>query len=163
MSWVWYLQRECSAVPNSDLKKCLAAEFVGIRQYAAAFSLQVPNSCTDLDPTLLYISILWTQTNFVEGSNASARRLLPATLLERWPQVCRVQITFELLWTTSFVSTKTNLMKCFVNWIPQNSHVRLNQTQPSVGEDLNVILGPTVRILITSCPSRWQEFQWFSR
>jgi len=29
--------------------------------------------------------------------NASARRLLPATLLERLPPVCRVKIAFELL------------------------------------------------------------------
>jgi len=32
-----------------------------------------------------------------EKWNASARRLLSATLLERWPQVCRVKITFESL------------------------------------------------------------------
>jgi len=52
----------------------------------------------------------------------SARRLLPTTLLERWPQVCRFKITFELLLNNWFVSTRTNLMKCFVNWIPANSH-----------------------------------------
>jgi len=40
-----------------------------------------------------------------EKSNASARRLLPATLIEYWPQVCHVKITFELLPTNSFVST----------------------------------------------------------
>jgi len=64
-----------------------------------------------------------------EKENASARRLLPATLLELWPQVCRVKITFELLRTTSFFSTKTNLMKCFLKWIPMNSHVHLNKPQ----------------------------------
>jgi len=66
----------------------------------------------------------------METENASARRLLPATLLERWPQVCRVKIMFELLRTTAFASAKTNSMKCFVNWIPLNSHVRSNKTQP---------------------------------
>jgi len=43
--------------PRSDVKKCLAAEFVGSRHYTVAFSLQVPKSRTELDPTLLYISI----------------------------------------------------------------------------------------------------------
>jgi len=46
----------------------------------------------------------------------SARRLLPADMLERWPQVCRVKITFTLPLTNRFVSTTTNSMKCLVNW-----------------------------------------------
>ena len=33
----------------------LSARFVGSRHCAAAFSLQVPKSCTDLDPTLLAV------------------------------------------------------------------------------------------------------------
>jgi len=37
----------------------------------------------------------------------------PTTLLECWPQVCRLKITFELLRTNSFVSTKTLSMKSF--------------------------------------------------
>jgi len=78
----------------------------------------------------LHIDINNTYHIRTEKQNASARRLLPATLLERWPQVFRVKITFESLRTTSFVSTKTNSMKCFVNWIPLNMHVRSNQTQP---------------------------------
>jgi len=61
--------------------------------------------------------------------NDSAQRLLPATLLERWPQICRVEISCELLQPLrSF--PQTNSMKCFVNWIALNSHVRLNKTQP---------------------------------
>jgi len=51
-------------------------------------------------------------------------------LLERWPQVCHVKITFELLRISAFVSTKRNSMKGFVNCIPLNTHVRLNTTQP---------------------------------
>jgi len=49
---------------------------------------------------------------------------------ECWPQVCRIKITFGLLLNNWFVSTKTNSMKCFVNWIPLNAHVRFNKTQP---------------------------------
>ena len=41
----------------------------------------------------------------IERLYASARRLLPAALLEHWPHVCRVKITFELLPTNWFVST----------------------------------------------------------
>ena len=48
-------------------------------------------------------------------------------LLERWTQArgC-VKIAFELLLTI----TTTNLMKCLVNWIPLNPHVRFNKIQP---------------------------------
>jgi len=47
-------------------KTCLAARFVGSCHYTAAFSLPVPNSCTDLDDqTLLYVSMLRTHTKFV--------------------------------------------------------------------------------------------------
>jgi len=52
-------------VPTSDLKTCLATRFVGSRHYAAEFSMQIPKSCTDLDPTLMYISILGTYGKFV--------------------------------------------------------------------------------------------------
>jgi len=45
-------------------------------------------------------------------------------------QVCRVKITFGFPPNNWFVSTKTNSIKCFVNWIPLNTHVRFNQTQP---------------------------------
>jgi len=46
---------------------------------------------------------------------------------ERWPQVCRVKMTFELL-TISFVSTATNSMKCLVDWVTLNLHVCFKQT-----------------------------------
>jgi len=49
---------------------------------------------------------------------------------ERWPQVCRFKIMFELLRTTCFVSMTTNSMKYLVNWIPLNTHVRFENTQP---------------------------------
>ena len=71
--------------------------------------------------------------------NASSRCLLPATLLEQWwAQVCRVKITFELLLNNWFVSTNTNLMKCFVNWIPANSHVCSNKNQPYIKVGLGI-------------------------
>ena len=77
----------------------------------------------------LQVDIVNTHQIRTEKQHASARRLLPATLLERWPQICRFKITFELLLNNWFVSTKTNSMKCFVNWIPANSHVHSNKTQ----------------------------------
>jgi len=51
-------------------------------------------------------------------------------MLERWPQVCRVKITFTLLPTNCFVSTTINLIKCLVNKIPLRIRVRSRNTQP---------------------------------
>jgi len=45
--------------------------------------------------------------------------MLTADMLERWPQVCRIKITFGLLPTNRFVSTQTNSMKCLINWKPE--------------------------------------------
>jgi len=33
-----------------------------------------------------------------------------------WSHVCRIKIMFTLLPTNCFISTKTNSIKCFVNW-----------------------------------------------
>jgi len=60
----------------------------------------------------------------------SARRLLPADMLEHWLQVCRVKITFRLLLKNSFVSTTMNSMNCLVNWIPLTIRVCSRNTQP---------------------------------
>jgi len=103
---------------------------IGSLHCAAAFCLQVPKSCTALDLTLLYIWTLGTYNICTEKQNASARRLPPAAMPERWPQVCRVKITFELLKTICLVSTATKSMNCLVNWIPLNTHVRIEDTQP---------------------------------
>jgi len=65
-----------------SLKTCLAAKFVGSWHCAASFSLQVPKSCTDLDPTLLYILILRTYTKFVRKNKILA---LGVCLLGRNP------------------------------------------------------------------------------
>jgi hypothetical protein len=59
------------------------------------------------------------------------RRLLTAAMPERWPQVCRVKITFELLPTICFVSTTTNSMKYLGNWIPLNTYVCFENTHPA--------------------------------
>jgi len=50
----------------------LAAEFVRSQHCAVAFSLQVVNSCTDLDPTLVCISILRAYTKFVRENKMLA-------------------------------------------------------------------------------------------
>jgi len=71
--WLRYLRRECvRTVPTFGLKTCLAAEFVRSRHCAAAFSLQVPKSCTDLDLTFLYISIPRTYIKFVRENKMLA-------------------------------------------------------------------------------------------
>jgi len=57
-----------STQENAKFKTYLAARFVGSRHCAAAFSLKVPKSCKDLDPTLLYISTSGTHRKFV-GKN----------------------------------------------------------------------------------------------
>ena len=63
--------------------------------------------------------------------NASAQRLPPTVMPERWPQVCRIKILFGLLPNNWFFFT-TNSMKCVVNWIPLNTRVRLTQTHPNL-------------------------------
>jgi len=68
----------------------------------------------------------------------SARRLLSAALLERWPQVCCVKITFAVLSTNRFVSTTKKSMKCVVNWIPLRISVRSRNTQPHLKVGLGI-------------------------
>jgi len=124
----------------------LAARFVRSRHCAAAFFLQVPKSCTDLDPTLLYISTFGTYSRFVRKNKMLALGVcLPQS--RRATQVYHVKITCELLLPICFVSTTTNSMKCLVNWIPMNAHVRFENTQPC----LKVGLG----ISRTNADSQW--------
>ena len=49
------------------------------------------------------------------------RCMLSAALLEHWPQVCRVGITFTLLPPNCFVSTTAKWMKCLVLDSTENS------------------------------------------
>jgi len=107
--------------------------FLGGRHCAAVLQTQVPKLCTDLDLRLLYILILGTYSKFARKNNflaCSARRLLFAALLQRWPQVCRVKITFRVLLTIRFVSITKISMKCVVNWIPLRIRVRSRNTKP---------------------------------
>jgi len=73
--------------------------------------------------------------------------LLSAVLLERWPQVCRVKLTFANLATNRFVSTTKISMKCDVNWIPLRIRVCSRNNQPH----LKVGLG----ISQTNADSQW--------
>jgi len=54
-------QNAAAHVPTSDLETCLAAKR---RKSPSAFCLQVPKSCADLDPTLLFIWIFRTYSKF---------------------------------------------------------------------------------------------------
>jgi len=78
----------------------------------------------------LYVDTWHVQRIRMEKQSASARCLLSAALLECWPQVCRVKIRFTLLPTNRFVSTKTSLIKCLVNWIPLRICFCSRNTQP---------------------------------
>jgi len=100
----------------------------GIEQrlfYASTLKLHRPRSQSRLhfdmgNPWQIHLEKYFTST----------RRLLPADMLERWPQICRVRLPFILLTTNCFVCTTANSMKCLVNWIPLRIRVRLTNTQP---------------------------------
>ena len=49
---------------------------------------------------------------------------------QRWPQVCRVKITFEILRTNWFVSTRTNSKKCKVDATEYARSFEPNPTLP---------------------------------
>jgi len=66
----------------------------------------------------------------MENQNAGARCLLPAAMPERWQHFSHIQITFGLLQTTWFVSTRTNSMKCPVKRISLRIHVCSRNIQP---------------------------------
>jgi len=68
--------------------------------------------------------------------------LLSAVLLERWPQDCRVKITFTKLPTNRFVSTTQISMKCVVNLIPLRIRVRSRNTQPHLDPLHRIEFGP---------------------
>ena len=119
------------AVPTSDEFNGQTRFLIGSLHRAAAFFLQVSKLCTDLDQTLVYISVVGTYSKFaLENKNASAWRLLPADTHERWPHVCRIKIMFTLLTTNSFVSTTKNWMKFLLNWTPLRICIRSRNTKP---------------------------------
>jgi len=105
--------------------------FFGFCHRSAVLQKQVSKLCTDLDLGLLYILILGTSGKFARKNNfLSLGVCFPQALLERWPQVFRVKITFTKLQTNRFVSTTKIPMKYVVNWIPLRICVRSRNTQP---------------------------------
>ena len=105
--------------------------------FAMTLGSKVQKLCTDIDLSLLYILILGTYSKFARKNNFLALGVCFPALLERWPQVCRVKITFTKLLTNRFVSTTKKSMKCVLNWIPLRIRVRSRNTQPH----LKLILG----------------------
>ena len=75
------------------------------RLLTASWFLQVPKKCIDLNPTILYIAILGTCSKIAQKNKMLA-------LAACFSQPC--EITFGLLLTNSFVSTKMKPMECFV-------------------------------------------------
>jgi len=57
-------------------------------------------------------------------------------MLQRWPLVCRVKITFELLLTDCFVSTTTNSMKCLVTGFHWKRTFVSTNSNPTVRQHL---------------------------
>jgi len=78
---------------------------------------------------------------------SSARRLLSAALLERWPQVCRVklEITFTVLPMNRSVSTAKKSIKCVVNWILLRIHVRVKNKKIKVPNPTSKLVSPRNR------------------
>jgi len=118
-----------AAGPYSDFFCGRNTFFFGSCHCAAVLFSQVQVKCTDLDLGLLYILTWGTYSKFTRENNFQALSLLSAAMLERWPQVCRVKITFTKLPTSRFVSTTKNSMKCVVNWIPLRIRVCSRNTQ----------------------------------
>jgi len=94
--YIW-AHRTSSKATRLFLTKKKASSINESRHCAAVFFLRVAEECTDIDLTLFYILILKIKQIRMEIWNASTRRLFLAAWLERWPQVCRVKIAFELI------------------------------------------------------------------
>jgi len=120
----------CCGVATSNKKKCMAAK---LSEFANAWWHYVW-STEDVHKarsnSLLHFDIRNIWQSCTQTWNASARRLWPADMLERWPRVCSVKITCTLLPTNCFVSTTSNSMKCLVNWISQRIRILSRNTQP---------------------------------
>jgi len=83
--------------------------------------------------------------------------LLSATLLERWPQVCRVKITFTVLPTNRFVSTTKISMKYVVNWISLRIRVRSRNTQPHLKGGPEPLENESIEILDSKREDRFSN------
>jgi len=110
-------------------KKRVATRSVGRCQHALALFLQVPNLCTDLDRTLLYILIVGTYSKFVWNIKTLVGvcfSSLPRALTVCLPRQDHVWITTDQM----DVSSRTNSMKCPANWNLLRIRVRARNTQP---------------------------------
>ena len=115
---------------SADFRRILRP--VGSWHCVAAFFSQVPVKCIDLDLTIIYNLIVGTYTRFEWDNKLLALGVYfpqPCSM-PCWPHVSRIQVTFGLLPTNLFVSTRTNSMKCLVNWISLRICVRSRNTQP---------------------------------
>ena len=107
-----------TAVATSE-KKCTYPQKTSAKMNEFKFVLHthVTKKCTYLDLSLRYIVIIGTCPKFARKHHFLALGVLfPVDMLKRWPHVCRVEITFQLLPTNWFVSKSTKSIGCLVNW-----------------------------------------------
>jgi len=71
-----------------------------------------------------------------------------------------IKITFGLLRTTLVISTKTNSMKCLVNWIPLNTTVRLNKIRRDGFERTNMQWNPVNQAFHRICSCENEPIVW---
>ena len=146
-------ERMHCAVPTSDLKTCLDAEFVGSRHYAAAFSSQAPKSCTYLHLILLYISTLKTRTEFVRenkmlalgDASCNPARVMAAGL----PRQDDVWITAQQL--VCFHKIELDEMRC-----------KLDSFEYACSSEQNPILPFLERTILSGISARasYKAFHW---
>ena len=116
---------------QSEQKRCFNAGKIGFCHSKSEVQTKETKKGRDLHLGLLYILILGTYSKFARKNNFLAWCLLSAALLDCWPQVCHVKITFTILPTNCFVCTTKKWMKCVtvVNWIPLRIHVHSRNTK----------------------------------
>jgi len=139
-----HLARRC----KTDLRSCVAVscsvlQCVSVLQSATecaavrCSTLQYVAVCSGvLSPSFLLV-LCHVSSPWQSARSLSRRQCLPLLSLPLPPpqsRFCRVKMTFELLPKIWFVSTRTNSMKCFVKWIPVNTHVRSNKTQSCLNQ-----------------------------
>ena len=99
--------KECRCwVATSNLNPCFDTHFcpkLQLQRKILFASTEVVHRPRSDSPLHLDIENIW-QT-YRQSSNFSTRRLLAADLLERWPHICCVKITFTLLPTKLFQQT----------------------------------------------------------
>jgi len=123
------------AVATSGKKTCFDAGKIGFRHCAAVLKTQVPNLCTDLDLSLLYILTLGTYSKFTRNNKFLALGvcfLQPCSSAGRRFAASRSRVQ-NYRQIVSFPQQK-NSMKCVVNWIPLRIRVRSRNTQPHINK-----------------------------